>query len=131
MRIADFSPLAQPRCEPIALGPLVEPIGLTFPVPVPDFELSIIELAPGRLVDGRLPGPQILLCGDGAAAVDGLDLTAGQAVFVAAGRPVELSGSGRIYRATCAAAGHPGDSFITVSATESAEAVRLARSSRS
>ena len=93
LRVADFSALAQPRSEPVRTRGVV-----TFAVPVPDFELSVLSVP--VVGDATAPGPQILLCADGRVSAGGIELGPGQAVFVAAGRAVRLAGSGTVFRAT-------------------------------
>jgi mannose-6-phosphate isomerase len=93
LRVADFSALIQPRSEPVRSPGVVR-----FPVPVPDFELSVLSVP--VVNDATATGPQILLCTEGAVTVGGIDLAPGQAVFVAAGRDIMLTGAGTVFRAT-------------------------------
>ncbi len=57
-----------------------------YPTPTPQFRLSRVQVAPGGSVRlARDDGPQLLLCVLGAVRVDGVQLGAGQAAYVAAG----------------------------------------------
>jgi len=93
VRITDFTPLAEPRC-PARAG--------RFDVPVPDFELSVVD------VDGRAEiaadGPQILLCADGSARMHAsigarVALRRGAAVFLAADHAATVTGEATLFRA--------------------------------
>ncbi|MBA3523094.1 MAG: mannose-6-phosphate isomerase, class I [Geodermatophilaceae bacterium] len=77
-----------------------------YPVPVPDFALSTVDLGDGA-VSSHDPGPQVLFCLDGAVAVqDGiatLNLARGQSLFAVAGTHLTARGTGRLVRATAGA----------------------------
>ncbi|HSY14757.1 MAG TPA: mannose-6-phosphate isomerase, class I [Jatrophihabitantaceae bacterium] len=105
LRIADFVPLVDPLCVPHRPSPGV----VAYPVPVPDFALSRIEVgdSPVHLPAG---GPQILLCTEGAVTVrdagadasvaGGSPLPKGQAVFVPAGMRLSVEGIGVLFQAS-------------------------------
>jgi mannose-6-phosphate isomerase len=108
LRVADFSALREPRWPalPAESGPLG---GVTFSVPVADFELSRLPFGlPANpfdaLVDAQMPGPQIILCTEGevtaVSPTTRLLLRAGQAAFGSAGEPIELSGAGTAFQAS-------------------------------
>lgn len=89
LRITDFRPL---------LDPLVEDTGGRFAVPVPDFALTRLELEEPTGLDD--PGPCIVLCTDGIAAVGELALHPGHAAFVPAGEATTISGDGTVFVAS-------------------------------
>ncbi len=104
LRITDFRSLDEPRWPARSLGGAVS----AFEVPVPDFELSVVDLdGLDDSADLTSSGPQIVLCVDGAAEVrargESVQLPRGSAVFVAAGRPAAVNGRARLFRA------RPGD----------------------
>jgi mannose-6-phosphate isomerase len=75
--------------------------------PVREFALTRVTLAEaGGAVNLPASGPRILFCLAGAVHAEnglgGLGLKAGQAVFVPAGRGVEVSGEGTVFQATTA-----------------------------
>jgi mannose-6-phosphate isomerase len=106
LRIADFAPLPEPRRIPRVIDVHEQ----VFEVPVPDFELSVLELdaEPDVELDATAPGPQILLCTAGslhlraatAGSGRGLELGRGHAAFVAAGTPVRVAGNATAFRAS-------------------------------
>ncbi|MDI1462763.1 mannose-6-phosphate isomerase, class I [Catellatospora sp. KI3] len=84
---------------PVEIGPEVT----TWPVPVDDFALHRVSPG-GRRCEPGLDGARVVLCvagelvlGDGA---DEIRLGAGQAAFVAAGTPLELTGTGTAFVAS-------------------------------
>ncbi|MEU0153392.1 mannose-6-phosphate isomerase, class I [Micromonospora fulviviridis] len=102
LRVLRFEVLDEPvvRPEPVAAGVV------TWLVPVDDFALHRVEVAPGgpaaRL---DLPGPRVVLCRAGEITVaDGVGtvtLAAGQAAIgTAAGGPLVLDGAGEAFVAT-------------------------------
>ncbi|PSK65872.1 Mannose-6-phosphate isomerase [Micromonospora sp. MH33] len=102
LRVLRFEVLDEPvvRPEPVAPGVV------TWLVPVDDFALHRVEVAPGgpaaRL---DLPGPRVVLCRAGEVTVaDGVGtvtLAAGQAAIgTAAGGPLVLDGAGEAFVAT-------------------------------
>ena len=103
--MADFTALAQPRWPARQIGPAEH----RFDVAVADFSLSSLALqGESATTVATAPGPQVLLCVEGAAAVNGLALAGGEAVFVAAGHDVELEGSGLVFRAGVGTDNQPG-----------------------
>ena len=97
LRITDFSSLDQPRWPAREGGDGWR----TFEVPVPDFELSVIDLDGGA--DLAAGGPQIVLCVEGSARItsrgESVPIPRGRAAFVAAGAPATVTGRGRLFRA--------------------------------
>jgi mannose-6-phosphate isomerase len=97
LRVADFVATADPRRRPR----VVEDESL-YDVPVPDFQLSVHEVA--DVVRVAPTGPQIVLCTRGEVYVtvggEHRSLRRGAAAFVAAGRAVRVSGRGTLYRVT-------------------------------
>ena len=85
------------------IHPVLGPGGLRYPTPVEDFDLtrSQVDVDPGVLTT---VGPQVLLCTEGTAVLNGPDgevvLQQGQSAFVPAGRPVTACGPAVLYRAT-------------------------------
>jgi mannose-6-phosphate isomerase len=99
LRITTFSPLP----DPVRVGEAVSAVERTFPVPVPDFELSVFD--PDQDAVSVPPaGPQILLCTDGRAELRTPEethaLAPGHAVFVSAAAYLTLTGRSTVYRAT-------------------------------
>lgn len=74
-----------------------------YEVPVRDFALATADVR-GGAVNSEDPGPQVLLCLDGALDVDDgagtLHLSRGESLFAAAGSGLTVRGSGRLARAT-------------------------------
>jgi mannose-6-phosphate isomerase len=98
LRVAVFTALPEPRWPAREVGAHER----VFAVPVPDFELAVLDIA--DQLDTAASGPQILLCTQGAVTVAGpgreLRLSRGRAAFVAAGQQLEITGVGTVYRAT-------------------------------
>jgi len=98
IEVLDFSDGRVP-----VLHPVLGPGGLRYPVPVPDFDLTRVQLDDGS---GSLAtrGPQVVLCTEGAAVLTSpeaeLTLEQGASAFVPAGTPVTASGPAVLYRAT-------------------------------
>lgn len=99
LRIADFSPLDQPRWQPKRLA------GLTrFECPVPDFALSVLEEG-DAVAEVTGVGPHLVLAGEAMVSVSAGDetvsLAPGHAAFVAAGaNACKVTGSGRAFIAS-------------------------------
>jgi mannose-6-phosphate isomerase len=101
LRVADFSGLADPRRHPSrpSEGRRV------FEVPVPDFRLTVLEPAAGRVQLLPSDGPHLVLSGEGGAS-----LTCGterrriqrwESVYVAPGEPAcSVSGTGEVFVAS-------------------------------
>ncbi|MCZ2829710.1 mannose-6-phosphate isomerase, class I [Modestobacter sp. VKM Ac-2986] len=87
------------------IHPVLGPGGLRYPTPVRDFDLTRVQIAfePGVLTTS---GPQVLLCTEGAAVLEGPDgevvLQKGESAFVPAGQLVTACGPAILYRATTA-----------------------------
>jgi mannose-6-phosphate isomerase len=99
LRITTFSSLP----NPVRVARAVSPAERTFPVPVPDFALSVVE--PGdEAISVPSVGPQILLCTDGRVELrtpgDTHALSRGQAAFVGAGAELSVTGSSTTFRTT-------------------------------
>jgi len=81
-----------------------------YPAPVPDFALARATVADAPVVSA-VPGPQVLLCVEGAlslaSAGAGALLQRGQSSFVRADEEVVLTGAGTVFRAST---GPPGRS---------------------
>ena len=74
-----------------------------YETPVDDFRLFRYDLPNGAARrDLTAPGPQILLCTEGAVRVGDTALGPGRSVFVPAGETVEATGKGALFRATVA-----------------------------
>lgn len=98
LRIATFDPVpATPWPSKDLYGDVV------YPVPVDDFELGRFTIG-AEAHDISSAGPQLLLGVEGTVVARGSDaevtLTPGRSAFVPAGREVELTGSGVVFRAT-------------------------------
>lgn len=113
LKIADFSPLTEPRWPDEGLG-----FGRDFRVPVADFALHSADLdayrKPGQpngsCATGDAGKPYLVLCVSGAVAVESgrttVDLRPGRAAFVRArSAAFTLTGTGRTFLATV---GDPG-----------------------
>jgi mannose-6-phosphate isomerase len=86
LRITDFNTLPEPRRPSV---------GGRFDVPVPDFALTRLEIeAPLGLDD---PGPCVALCTSGRVVVGEVAVLPGHAVFVPAGVPTSISGTGEVF----------------------------------
>jgi mannose-6-phosphate isomerase len=103
MRVAEFSPLDQPRWSPRRVSDRVT----TFEVPAPDFRLARVELTDGDGTDGVLTvvGPSIICVIEGqlrvSAGTEEIQVPRGSAVFVpAVAAPPRLSGSGLAFVAS-------------------------------
>jgi mannose-6-phosphate isomerase len=91
LRVADFR--ARSDCRWPA-APLPE--GVVYAPPVEEFVLLRLRPDGGELALGS--GPAIVLCVEGRAAVDGIELAPGRAAFVGADVPnPALSGSGTVF----------------------------------
>lgn len=99
VRIADFSPLAEPRWQPESDHGQVR-----FRVPVPDFELSVLTLS-DRPVELTGAGPYLVLAGEQPVTVQAsgeLTVRPWHAVFLAASsQPATLTGTGRAFAVSC------------------------------
>ncbi|AEN10380.1 MULTISPECIES: mannose-6-phosphate isomerase, class I [unclassified Streptomyces] len=72
-----------------------------YETPVDEFRLSRYVLPGGAApVDLTAPAPQILLCTAGSPRAGELTLAPGEAAFVPADEPVEVTGTGTVFRAT-------------------------------
>jgi mannose-6-phosphate isomerase len=88
LHIADFSELPNPRMPPSAQG--------HFEVPVPDFRLTRMTIASATTVQHM--GPRILLCTSGTVDIDGIQLTAGAAIFLPASlTSTTIDGDGTVF----------------------------------
>ena len=109
LRVTDFRSLDQPRW-PARDADEAGGGWQTFEVPVPDFELSVIDLD-GR-ADLAAGGPQIVLCVEGTARLssrgESVPVPRGRAAFVAAEASATVTGSGRLFRASPAGTAIPG-----------------------
>lgn len=95
LRVADFTPLEQPRWQPRRLSEHAT----VFQVPVPDFQLARIELADSDSVGLPIVGPAIVCTLEGeltvSAGTEEVAVPRGQAVFVTApAAPPRVVGSG-------------------------------------
>ncbi|HEY2044107.1 MAG TPA: mannose-6-phosphate isomerase, class I [Jatrophihabitans sp.] len=95
LRVADFSPLEQPRWP----SRRISEHATVFEVPVPDFQLARIDLTDWDSVGLPVVGPSIICTLEGelkvSAGTEEVALPRGQAVFVsAAAAPPRLVGSG-------------------------------------
>jgi mannose-6-phosphate isomerase len=87
LAITDFRELDEPR---------VSADGGEFRVPVPDFRLSLVDVA--GAVSVSQAGPRIVLCTAGSVSVANVSLSPGRAAFVPATlRSVAVTGRGRIF----------------------------------
>lgn len=98
LRVADFSSLAEPRWQPElpAEGRRV------FQVPVPDFRLTVLELAAGPVRLLPADGPHLVLSGQGPVTVDcgphSRTLRRWESVYVGPGEaPCAVSGNGQVF----------------------------------
>lgn len=91
--------------DPGILRPEASPLGEElYETPVDEFRLSRFDLSAGVApVDLTAPTPQILLCAAGTPRTGELALGPGESVFVPAGEPVRVSGTGTLFRATVVA----------------------------
>jgi mannose-6-phosphate isomerase len=101
LRVADFTPLAQPRWSPTLVS---DQIGV-FAVPVPDFQLARLELTGSDSTPLPVAGPSIVCTIDGeltvSAGTDQVQVERGQAVFVSAdAAPPRVTGTGLGFVAT-------------------------------
>jgi mannose-6-phosphate isomerase len=93
VRVADFTPLAEPRWRPL----VQTADGVDFTVPVPDFALGVGR-GRARLESDR---PYLVLAGEQPADVGGTELEPWHAAFVGAGdEPVEVQSDGRVFLAS-------------------------------
>lgn len=88
--------------DPGILRPEASPTGEElYETPVDEFRLSRYALSSGGApIALTAATPQILLCTAGAPRIGELGLAPGESVFVPADEPVEVSGSGTLFRAT-------------------------------
>ncbi|MFD9545233.1 mannose-6-phosphate isomerase, class I [Streptomyces sp. NPDC060022] len=88
--------------DPGILRPEASPAGEElYETPVDEFRLSRYALSPGGApIALTAATPQILLCTAGAPRIGELGLAPGESVFVPADEPVEVSGTGTVFRAT-------------------------------
>jgi len=105
LRVADFSALAEPRWPAADTGEGIR----TFQVPLPDFQLAMIDLpAAGAFAELDQTLPQLVLSTSGtvstASVVEAGDharITPGSAVFVAPGpSPAAVHGDGTVFIAS-------------------------------
>jgi mannose-6-phosphate isomerase len=104
LRVLRFSPAPPRRVAPTTLGPGEA----CYATPAEEFLLSIIEPLPGRVFNSSGErGPEILLCLEGQARLEGvqgnapLDLVKGDALLIpAALTAYRIAGEARIYRAS-------------------------------
>ena len=89
LKITDFSALSDPRWPSV---------GGRFEMPVPDFALTRLEVAGAAALHDD--GPSIVLCTSGSVSVADVSLQPGHAAFVAAGRPVSITGTGEAFVAS-------------------------------
>ncbi len=77
---------------------------LDFPMPVPDFALSAVQLAPNESIALRQEGPGIYMVYEGIVSCAGQSFKRGQAFYVLPGIAIEIqasnSGPSRLFRAT-------------------------------
>ncbi|MEU9334855.1 mannose-6-phosphate isomerase, class I [Streptomyces sp. NPDC048290] len=97
LRVVRFAPT-----DPGVLRPEADPDGEeVYATPIDEFRLSRYLLTDGATPrDLTRPTPQILLCTTGTLHLGDQDLTPGRSVFVPAGEPTEVSGTGTLFRAT-------------------------------
>lgn len=98
LRVLDFRPGPVPYLTPHEQEEGVR----VFRPPVPDFELTVVSReAAERGVEVRLGGPAIVLCTDGAVALEGGPTVArGQAVYVADEQWLGIRGAGTVFVAS-------------------------------
>ena len=100
LKIADFTPLAEPRCSQYR-----DSRSGTFQTRVPDFALSAVDLDATGGCHIAPQRPQVVLCTSGLAWADSggasVELRPGHAAFVAAGVPGGLTvrGTGMVFLA--------------------------------
>lgn len=94
LRVLDFTP-AGVRPEPGTAHPHGSSTDVVYPSPVPDFQLHRLELR-ATPIESPPGGPRVLLCVAGALRASGelavAPLRRGDAAFVPAGTPLQLSG---------------------------------------
>jgi mannose-6-phosphate isomerase len=100
LEVLDFTTEAPVPLEPVRDGGL-----LHYPVTVPDFLLSRVDLDGTASASWSAMGPQIVLCTNGRLELavnseDQCSLISGQAVFIPAGVDLSLRGDGQLFRAT-------------------------------
>jgi mannose-6-phosphate isomerase len=97
-RVLDF----RPAPAPYLAAQEVEEGVQAFRPPVPDFELTVVSRAAAeRGVEVRLGGPAIVVCTDGAVAIEGGPTVGrGQAVFVADEQWLGIRGDGVVFIAS-------------------------------
>jgi mannose-6-phosphate isomerase len=82
------------------IEPTTEGIESVYLSPAAEFRLSRLELAGRTRMPFTPAGPEILLCLEGTANVNGIPLERGEAVFVPAALAYELAGPATVWRAT-------------------------------
>ncbi len=97
--VAELAATLVPAVEPIEVL-CGEPDGdseFSYRTPAPEFLLSRLE------VDGSVQrtatGPEIVLVVEGSIAIDGMPTGVSESVFVPAGQPWRVTGTGRVFRA--------------------------------
>jgi mannose-6-phosphate isomerase len=115
LRTLDFD-----DCPVATIRPAQAPgLEQTYPVPVPDFALSRLELGAGESVTLDAAGPSIVVCIEGSARLhtaatdssDGgetLELLPGASAFALPGPPIIVQGPCLAFRATTGSAVEPG-----------------------
>ncbi|MFF1509049.1 mannose-6-phosphate isomerase, class I [Streptomyces sp. NPDC058326] len=100
LRVVRFEP-----ADPNVLRPEASPTGEeVYDTPTDEFRLSRFARAEGAApTDLTRPAPQILLAVAGRPKAGDVTLAPGESVFVPAGEPLELSGTGTVFRATVVA----------------------------
>ncbi len=100
LRVVRFEPT-----DPNVLRPEASPTGEeVYDTPIDEFRLSRFVRPEGAApTDLTSPTPQILLAVAGRPTAGEATLAAGESVFVPAGEPVELAGTGTVFRATVVA----------------------------
>jgi mannose-6-phosphate isomerase len=98
IEVLDFSDGRVP-----VLHPVLGPGGLHYPVPVEDFDLTLVHLD-DQVGTLTTRGPQVLLCTEGQVVLSSADaelrLGKGEAAFLPAGTPLTAAGPGVLYRTT-------------------------------
>jgi mannose-6-phosphate isomerase len=100
LRVLDFSTEVVTPLNPGQDGPWSR-----YPVPIEDFSLNKLTLAPGEIARLHSFGPQILLVTAGEIGIEtptgpALTLARGESAFLAAGQDGTLSGHGELFLAS-------------------------------
>ncbi|MGA5198944.1 mannose-6-phosphate isomerase, class I [Streptomyces exfoliatus] len=100
LRVVRFEPT-----DPNVLRPEASPTGEeVYDTPIDEFRLSRFVRPEGAApTELTSPTPQILLAVAGRPTAGEATLAAGESVFVPAGEPIELAGTGTVFRATVVA----------------------------